>query len=123
MQRMRASRSCQSQLGRRWRLARTADCGLWAQKMTKRESKLLSRWPEYRRRGKVAFVWLHRVLPSALGIVIGVLLYGAISPRQFVYWGSTAFMLTVVGVVSGVRGALLWDRIESFYAEGQRQQS
>lgn len=91
--------------------------------MTKRESKLLSRWPEHQRRGKVVFVLVHGVLPPFLGVLAGVLAYGAVSPRHVVYWGGAAFMSVVVAVAGGVRGTLLWDRIANLYAGSQQPQS
>jgi hypothetical protein len=72
--------------------------------MTKRDSKLLSRWPEHQRRGKVVFVLLHGIVPPSLGVLIGVLAYGAVSPRHVVYWGGAAFMLVAVALAGGVRG-------------------
>ncbi len=88
--------------------------------MTKRESKLLLRWPEHRRRGKVLFVLVHGI-PSLLGVLMGVLLYYAISQR--VYWGGAAFMAIVVLVAGGIRGAFLWHKMESTYADSQEPQS
>ncbi len=97
-------------------------CFVGQEDMTKRESKLLSRWPEHRRRGKVAFVLLRCVVPSAPGVVLGVLVYDALSPRHVVYWGWAAFMFVVVSVVNGARGGLLWDRLETLYADQQKPQ-
>jgi hypothetical protein len=54
------------------------------------------------------------IVPGVLGIVIGVLLYSAISGRV-VHWGGAAFMVLVVGVVGAVRAALLWDRMQNFH--------
>ena len=91
--------------------------------MTKRESKLLARWPDYQRRGKVVFVLLHFIVPPSLGVLVGVLAYGAISQRHVVYWGGAAFMLVVVAIAGGVRGTMLWDRIANLYADSQQPQS
>ena len=91
--------------------------------MTKRDSKLLSRWPEHQRRGKVVFVLLHGIVPPSLGVLIGVLAYGAVSPRHVVYWGGAAFMLVAVALAGGVRGTLLWDRITDLYASSQQPES
>ena len=91
--------------------------------MTKRDSKLLSRWPEYQKRGKVVFVMLHGIAPPFLGVLTGVLAYGTVSPRHVVYWGGAAFMLIAVALAGGVRGKLLWDRIANLYADSRQPQS
>ena len=91
--------------------------------MTKRESKMLSRWPEHQRRGKVVFVLVHGIVPPFLGVLTGVLAYGAVSPRHVVYWGGAAFMSVAVAIAGGVRGMLLWDRIANLYAGLQPPQS
>jgi hypothetical protein len=91
--------------------------------MTKRESKLLSRWPEHQRRGKVVFVLVHGTAPPFLGVLAGVVAYGAASPQHVVYWGGAAFMSLVVAVAGGVRSTLLWDRIANLYAGSQQPRS
>jgi len=90
--------------------------------MTKRDTKLLSRWPEHQKRGRVAFVLLHGIAPSFLGVLIGVLAYSALSPRHVVHWGGGAFLFVVGAVVGGVRATLLWDRISNLYAGSQQPQ-
>jgi hypothetical protein len=88
--------------------------------MTKHESKLLSQWPDHQRRGKSLFVLLHGMSPVTIGILIGLLLYCVLSPRHSVYWGGAIVMLAAGFVGGGIRGVLLWDKVESFYANSQK---
>ena len=96
---------------------------LLGKKMTKQESKLLARWPEHRRRGKVLFVLLRGVVLPIVAILFGVLAYWAISPRHYLSWGGAAFMSLTVAVVNGIRTGMLWDKIESAYVGSQQQQT
>ena len=82
--------------------------------MTRHESKLLSRWPDYRRRGKVMFLFSHGIAPFTAGVLLGALAYHLFSGHSM-HWGGITFMVAVTTTVGCVRAATLWNKIESAY--------
>ena len=91
--------------------------------MTKHESRLLSRWAEHRKRGKVLFVLLRGIAPGFIGVLIGALAYWALSARHQLYWDGAAYMLAAWAVFGSIRAMLLWDKMEAAYVASRTRQS